>query len=65
MTDTAADTVDLEYLKVSQVAEHLNVSERHVYTLINTHDLATKNFGTGRKGIRVTAESLAAFVARS
>lgn len=64
MTKATAATADPEYFKVSEVARHLNVSDRHVYDLIAERELEGVNFGTGRRGIRVTAASLTAFKKR-
>lgn len=53
------------YLKVSEVAAQLNLSESYIYDLISRGVLRKKHFGTGRKGIRVEAGSVAEFEARS
>ena len=50
-------------LKVTQVAEQLNVSESIVYALINGGQLAHHRIGVGRGTIRVSNEDLEAYLA--
>ena len=50
-------------LKVSQVAEKLNVSESIVYALIDSGRLACHRIGVGRGTIRVSTEDLDAYLA--
>ena len=64
MTEAAAPSGAPAYLKVTEVAQRLNVSVRHVYDLISSRELESFRFGRGRLGLRVTSESLAAFEAR-
>ena len=50
-------------LKVSQVAEKLNVSESIVYALITAGRLGSHRIGVGRGTIRVSTEDLEAYLA--
>jgi len=50
-------------LKVSQVAEKLNVSESIVYALITAGRLGSHRIGVGRGTIRVSTEDLEADLA--
>ena len=64
MTEATTDAEAPEYMKVSEVATRLNVSERHVYDLIASRELESFRFG-GRLGLRVSRKSLDKFVADS
>lgn len=57
-------TAELVYLRVPQVAARLNVHRTTVYRAIESGDLAAVRLG-GRKGLRVSEEALAEFVAAS
>ncbi len=50
-------------LKVTQVAEKLNVSESIVYALIDAGRLACDRIGVGRGTIRVSSEDLDIYLA--
>lgn len=50
-----------KYLKVTEVAEYLNLSTRAVYDLIAARELESSRFGTGRNGMRVLSASVLAF----
>lgn len=64
MTAPAAPVGAPAYLTPKQIADRLNVSVRHVYDLIAARELDSARFGQGRLGLRVPAESLAAFEQR-
>lgn len=50
------------YMKVSEVAAHLNLSERHIYDLVKEGVLTSSHFGTpGERGLRVHRASVEAF----
>lgn len=49
------------YMKVSEVAAHLNLSVRHVYDLVSEGVLESSRFGDSRKGLRVHRASVEAF----
>ena len=51
------------YMKVSEVAAHLNLSERHVYDLVSEGVLTSSTFGSSGKGLRVHRASVEAFEA--
>jgi excisionase family DNA binding protein len=65
MTEATTSAEAPEYMKVSEVAARLNVSERHVYDLIASRELESFRFGDkeSRLGLRVSRESLARFEA--
>jgi len=50
-------------LKISEVAERLNVSESLVYALVEAGRLSCHSIGVGRGTIRVSTEDLDAFLA--
>lgn len=60
MTEATASAEAPVYLKVSEVAVRLNISERAVYDLIAARELESSRFG-GRKGVRVHEDSLIAY----
>jgi excisionase family DNA binding protein len=65
MQTTEPAALPAEYLKVSEVAAKLNLSESYIYDLVSRGTLRSKKFGEGRKGIRVETASVAEFVAAS
>lgn len=64
MTNAPPD-VKSPYMKVSEVAEHLNLSARHVYDLAKRGVLETSRFGSGRLGLRIHRASVEKFEAAS
>lgn len=56
---------DAEWLRVSRVAKRLDFSPGYVYVLIEQGLLVSKHFGNSRKGIRVSAASVAEFIKES
>jgi excisionase family DNA binding protein len=65
MTSTAEAEPESAYMKVSEVAARLNLSPRHVYDLAKEGALRTAKFGAGRKGLRITRDSVDEFEAAS
>jgi excisionase family DNA binding protein len=51
------------YMKVSEVAERLNLSVRHIYDLVSEGVLDSSRFGDSAKGLRVHRASVEAFEA--
>lgn len=64
MTNAPPDTKS-PYMKVSEVADHLNISARHVYDLAKEGVLEASRFSTGRLGLRIHRASVEKFEAES
>jgi excisionase family DNA binding protein len=52
-----------KYMKVSEVAAQLNLSERHIYDLVSEGVLTSSRFSEGAKALRVHRDSVEAFEA--
>ncbi|GHH57656.1 helix-turn-helix domain-containing protein [Lentzea cavernae] len=55
---------EVEFLLVPEVAKRLRVSDRTVYRLIDSRQLAATRVGAGRGGLRVRPDALVEFVRR-